>query len=445
MPSKKSVYQRIREVFVAPRNEAINSSRQLYEYLLGSGAMTDAGVLINSDTAMRISSVYACVRVLSEDIAKLPLQVFQRTEKGRERIREGWLVDLLEYPNPLQTGFEFREMMQSYVELVGNFYAIKTVVRGETRELIPVVPARVQVDFDRRSQRVRYQVYWPDGATVEVPQERMLHVRGQSLDGVMGLSPVAYQREAFGTSLQLTEYGSRLFKYGAMIGGVLEHPKELGEEAAKRLKEDFDAKYSGAGNAHKTILLEEGMKYSKTSMSALDAQYLDSRKFARTDIASIFRVPPHMIGDLERASFSNIEQQALEYIQNALMARLTRLEKRLAWSLIKPSEQSSHYLEHNVRALLRGDYATRMRGYQTAVLTGWMSRNEVRELENQNPGPDELNEFLQPVNMQTAEQVNAAEDARKKLEEEDDAETPPPGQQKKQPAAPNMPSITEEN
>lgn len=382
----------------------ITSSRELWEYLLGRGTGNSAGMLVTPDTAMRLSSVYSCVRVVSEDMAKLPLHVYRRLAKGRERADDHPMAALMRRPNPYQTGFEFREMMQSHVELTGNFFALKTVVRGETRELMPLAPGRVMVE-QRRDLSFKYTVTWPDGSSDEVPAELVFHNRGLSLDGVMGVSPIGYQAETVGLGMALTRFGSKMFSNGAMVGGVLEHPREISEGAAERLKASFDERHSGIENAGKTLLLEEGMRFNKASLAADEAQYLESRKFSRTEIAGFYRVPPHMIGDLERATFSNIEQQSLDYVQNGLMPRAVRLEARLWASLLKPSEQGTYFFEHMMDGLLRGAYADRMNGYRTATAGGWLSRNEVRERENLNPGPPELDEFLVPLNMTESDKL----------------------------------------
>ena len=407
------------------RNSAtsIGSSRELHEYLIGRGVDDSTGMLVTPDTAMRLSSVYSCVRVVSEDMAKLPLHVYKRLPKGRERADDHPVAALLRKPNPWQTGFEFREMMQSHIELTGNFFALKTVVRGETRELLPLAPGRMEVT-QRPNLTLKYEVTWPTGMSEEVPPDRVFHHRGLSLDGILGVSPVGYQRESMGLGMALTRFGSKMFSNGAMVGGVLEHPRELSEPAMARLRDSFDERYSGVNNAHKTMILEEGLKFSKTSLAADEAQFLESRKFSRTEIAGFYRVPPHMIGDLERATFSNIEQQSLDYVQNGLMPRAVRLEWRLWQSLLRPSDQAEYFFEHMMDALLRGDFATRMNGYRTATAGGWLSRNEVREKENLNPGPPELDEFLVPLNMVASDQLP---DPTK------EPATPPPG-------APNDPS-----
>jgi HK97 family phage portal protein len=387
---------------VRASGDAITGPHELYQYLLGRGHESDSGALVTADRAMRTSTVYSCVKLLSEDIAKLPLHMYERLDRGKARVTKHWLVELLDQPNPWQTDFEFREMQQSHTELVGEFIALKTVVRGETRELLPLPPHRIQRVEQLPNYRLIYHLSMPNGEVMAAPMERVYHVRGLSVDGIRGMSPIDFQREAVGLNIQLTKYGAKLFKNGALIGGMLEHPgpAPMSDLAYKRLKESFDEQYTGITSAHKTVLLEEGTKYHAVAMKAQEAQYLESRKFSRSEIAGLYRIPPHMLGDLDRATFSNIEHLAIEYVQNALLPRLRRLEPRMAMSLLSREERRKYYVHHVVDGLLRGDYATRMAGYVNAINNSIMTPNEVRELEDRNPGPPEMDKFRMPLNMQ---------------------------------------------
>lgn len=382
----------------APR-AAITSSHELLQYLTQDATESAAGVTVTPDLAMRVSSVFSCVRVVSEDLAKLPLLTYRRSTGGKERATDHWLYRLLhDEPNAFQTAYEFRRMMQAHVELWGNAYAFKTVVRGEVRELLPVAPWRVQVE-QFPDWRLVYHVAMPDGSTLPVPPDRIFHLPGLAFDGASGLSVISYQRETVGLALQLVRHGARLFKNGAQVGMVLEHPENISPAALSNLKKSFEERYAGVDNAHKTLLLEEGMKAAKVGLTSEEAQFLESRKFSRSEIAGFFRVPPHKIGDLERATFSNIEHQGTEYVVDALMPRAVAWESRILKSLVPPAERAVLYSAHLFNALVRGDLTTRTSAYQRAVLTGWMSRNEVRELEDLNDGPEALDEFLDPTTM----------------------------------------------
>lgn len=384
-----------------PRAAAITTPADLLRHVLRTGD-TDSGAVVTVESAMRVAAVYSCVRVLSEDLAKLPLIVYRRRKDGgKDRASNHWLQRLLNVaPNPWQTAFEFREMMQAQVDLCGNAFALKTIVREEVRELLPVPAWRVTVE-QRRDWTIGYALELPSGERVPVPGERMFHLPGLSLDGIEGLSPIGYQREIIGLAMQLTKHGARLFKNGAQLGGVLEHPSKLSKDAAQRLRESFDEKYASADNAWKTVLLEEGMKFSKTAMTSEDSQFLDTQKYSRSQIAGAYRVPPHKIGDLERATFSNIEQQETAYVADALLPRSRRWESRVVRSLVPEREQATVFAEHLFEGLLRGDTQTRYTAYGQAIKDGWMTRNEARERENLNRA-DGLDEFLEPLNMAPA-------------------------------------------
>lgn len=385
---------------------AIRTSHDLLTYLLGERHSTDSGVDVTPDSAMRVAAVYACVRAVSEDMAKLPLITYRRLERGKERATDYWLTDLLDEPNPFQTGFEFRELMQAHVELCGNAYALKTVVGEKTRELLPVDPTRVKVS-QLPGWKLAYELTNADGTTSPVPAERMFHLRGLSLDGgLTGVSPIEYQRETIGLAISQVKHGARLFRNGAMVGGVLEKPEGmLSKEAAQRLKESFDEKYSGVDNAGKTILLEEGVKFSKIGLSAIDAQWIESRKFSRSEIAGMFRIPPHKVMDLDRSTYSNIEQQGREYVTDTLHARFTRWEKAIRKNLIPKADRKRYFVEHLADALMRGDSAARGDFYAKMFALGAFSPNDILELENRNPVEGGDQRFV-PLNMVPLEQAS---------------------------------------
>lgn len=414
-----------------PRN-GIASSQDLAAEVgmggLGRGLMTDTGKMVSADDAMRLTDVYAAVRVLAETVAQLPLIVYRRTGTTvKDRATDHWLYRLLhDAPNPWQTSFEFREMQQGAVGLVGNAYAIKTVVGQEVRELLPVPPFRVQVRQEPHpSYRITYDVTLPGvEKPLTVPQERMFHIPGLSFNGVTGLSPVAYQRELLGYTLSVQEFGSRIYKNQAHVAGVLQHPQLLSDQARKNLLESFDEAYSGVGNAHKTVLLEEGVSFTKTGMSARDAEFMAAMKFGKRQIATMFRIPPHLIGDLDNATFTNIEQQGIEFVVHSMGPWFKRWEQRIAKSLIPPGEQDTLFAEFLVDGLLRGDAAARGNYYQQLVQIGVLSPNEVRAKENWNPreGGDE---YITPAFLGGQAGVTQLQ-----------KETPVPGKQQPKPPAP---------
>lgn len=355
------------------------------------GSNTAAGVSVVESTALRVGAVKSCVKVLAEGVAQLPLIVYRRTDDGKERATDHPLYTLLhDEPNGWQTSFDFRSLQQAHLALYGNAYALKTVVRGQVRELLPVLPSAVTVhqgDDWRLTYKVRSQ-----GEDKEYPQDQVLHLRGLSTDGVIGLSPIRDAAESIGLSMQTERYGGRLFGNNARPSGVLSTDRVLNEEQMKGVAKSWNASHGGDGNLG-TAVLDGGWKFSSMSIPNDDAQFLETRKFQVSDIARIFRVPPHMIGDLERATFSNVEQMSLEFVQYTLMPWLRQWEQRLTASLLTPAERGEYFIEFLVDGLLRGDAKTRAEVNQIGVQNGWLSPNDVRRMENMNPrdGGDEYN------------------------------------------------------
>jgi len=372
-------------------------------WAFGGGA-SSSGIVVNPQTALQASTVYACVQVLAQSIAMLPCILYQKNKDGSKTIAENHpLFALLhDQPNDWQTSVEFMEMLIASLCLRGNAYAyINRTSTGRVVELLPLHPDMVRVNMGT-GFKLDYQVTLPDGSFQSLGPGELFHIRGLTLNGWLGISPIAYARESIGLSLATEKFGSQLFRNGAKMGGVLEHPNKIGQEAYSRLKDSFDNAYNGE-NSHKTAILEEGMKFTKISMSADDSQFLETRKFQRSEIASIFRVPPHMIGDLERATFSNIEQMSLEFVSYTLMPWLVRFEKAIKRDLLTPKERLQYNVKFNVTSLLRGDASARSAYYHNGILDGWLTRNEARHAESEignilNP-LDGLDIPLMPLNM----------------------------------------------
>jgi len=350
------------------------------QFLVGP---TASGKLVNEHTAMQTSAVYACVRILSESIASLPLHLYQRSDDGGKTPKPGHpLFRLLhDEPNPEMTSFVFRETLMSHLLLWGNAYAqIIRDGRGNAVALYPLLPDRMAVD--RNPQGEIIYTYQGDKGQAKLTREQVLHIPGLGFDGLIGYSPIAMAKNAVGMSLATEEYGARFFANGANPGGVLEHPGTIKDIA--RVKESWNAGYQGSSNAHKVALLEEGMKFHQIGIPPEQAQFLETRKFQINEIARIFRVPPHMVGDLEKSSFSNIEQQSLEFVKYTLDPWVIRWEQSLTQALLLPSEKQSLFIRFNLDGLLRGDYESRMKGYSTGIQNGFYSVNDVRALEDLN-------------------------------------------------------------
>lgn len=377
--------------------------------LAGGGAINSSGEIVNIKTAMQIAAFYACVRVISEDVAKIPLNFYKRSSDGTvEAVPTHPLYPIFnEYANGWQSGFDFREMQQAYLLLRGDAYSLKVRSlaagvlsdgKGQIVEMVPILPDRVKVER-MRDGMPKYIVQPPSneaGSPREFTQDDIYHERGLSLNGYTGVSPIQYQAELLGFALAQTKYGGRMLGRGGKPGGVLTHPGKVSAPARERLREGWDTTFSGDGLG-KTAVLEEGMTWQVMGMKNVDMQYLEVMKLNRGQIASIFRVPPHKIGDLEKATFSNIEQQAIEYVMDCLFGWCKRRETAIRSQLIDAPQ--FYYAEHNLDALLRGDLKSRYEAYAIARNWGWLCVNDIRRRENMNGIGTVGDIYLQPLNM----------------------------------------------
>ena len=366
---------------------------------------TTSGKTVNERTALQTPAVYACVRILSETIASLPLHVYRYTEGGKAKDTEHVLYTLLhDEPNPDMTSFVFRETLMSHLLIWGNAYAqILRDRSGQVIGLYPLLPDQMSV---HRSEKGKlYYVYnryeednpnFQEKGSIVLSQEEVLHIPGLGFDGLIGYSPIALAKNAVGMTLACEEYGASFFGNGANPGGVLEHPGILKDPG--KVRDSWNAVYQGTRNAHKVAVLEEGMSYKQIGIPPEEAQFLETRKFQINEIARLFRIPPHMVGDLEKSSFSNIEQQSLEFVKYTLDPWVVRFEQALKKSLLLPEEKKTHFIKFNVDGLLRGDYQSRMNGYAIGRQNGWLSTNDIRELEELNPIPPEEGGDLYLIN-----------------------------------------------
>ncbi|MFZ5762843.1 MAG: phage portal protein [Thermodesulfobacteriota bacterium] len=366
---------------------AVTSPRELERIILGAfGVSSAAGISVTTESAMRLAAVYTCVLILAQSVAQLPCHLMRRAGRNREKATDHRLYALLhDQPNSWMTAYEFRSMNMLHLATRGNAYAYKVMVRDEVRELIPFHPDSVlKVEQDEQF-RLYYTVRKKNGVTETIPQKYIMHLRGLVSNGFMGLNPIEAQRETLGTALAMDRMAGKTYANAARPGGVLEHPQTLSDSAAKRLRESFDERYASAENAGRTMVLEEGMTWKSVSMSLVDAQFLENRKYGRSEIAGLFRVPAHMVNDLEKATFSNVEHLDLAFVKHTLMPWLVNIEQAAQRDLLTPEEKRSHYIKHNVNGLLRGDFKSRMEGYAKGVNYGVFLRNECREWEDLNP------------------------------------------------------------
>ncbi|MHD0575556.1 phage portal protein [Corynebacterium diphtheriae] len=356
-----------------------------YSFFFGG---TTSGRPVTERSAMQMTAVYSCVRILAEAIAGLPLHVYrQGTDGSKVKALDHPLYRLLhDEPNPEMTSFVFRETLMTHLLLWGNAFA--QVLRNGLDEVIglyPLMPNRMTVGRDEQGRLYyEYQRTWDEPAgrfeTVRLSPHEVLHIPGLGFDGLVGYSPIAMAKNAIGLAQATEDYGASFFANGAAPGGVLEHPGTIKDPA--RVRESWQATFGGARNGNKIAVLEEGMKYTPISVSPEQAQFLETRKFQINEIARIFRIPPHMIGDLEKSSFSNIEQQSLEFVKYTLDPWVIRFEQAITKTLLAQREKPTLIVKFNLEGLLRGDYVSRMNGYAVARQNGWMSANDIRELEN---------------------------------------------------------------
>lgn len=368
--------------------------------LIGMTYDTYTGKRVSSQQAMRLTAVFGCVRVLAESIGMLPCNLFRATEKGKEKATSERLYKLLSLkPNGYMTPQEFWELLVVCLCLRGNFYAYKVKALGEVVELLPIDPGCVQPKLSSNWEPV-YQVTFPDGTTDVLGQDDIWHVRILTLDGLVGLNPIAYAREAIALGLATEEHGSRLFQNGAVTSGVLRTEQTLTDEAYIRLKKDFEERHTGLGNAHRPMILEMGLDWKAMGLNAEDSQFLETRKFQLEEICRLYRVPMHMVQNTDRATFSNIESLGIGFINYSLVPYLTRIEQRINIGLIRESKQGIIYAKFNAGALLRGDMKSRFDAYATAINWGMYSPNDCLELEDRNPRPGG-DVYLTPMNMTT--------------------------------------------
>lgn len=380
---------------------------------LGGGG-TASGETVGPTTALRLSVYFACIRNISEDVGKLPVMVYEDMPDGtKRRERDNPIWELLgEKPNSEMSAMTFRETLTHHALGWGNGYAeIVRNVAGEAIELWPITPERVK-PFRAADRSLWFQVQSAATSGYRepnyVPAADMLHIHGLGYDGCGGYSVASYAKESIGSGLALDKYGASFFGNGALPGAVLEHPASLSPKALQNLRKSWEEMHKGAGNAHKAAILEEGMKLNKISVNPNDAQFIESKQHTVEDICRWFRMPPHMVQHLLRATFANIEHQGIEYVKFTLEAWLQRWEQEVKRKLLG---SGNYYFEHNINGLLRGDTQSRYAAYAVGRQWGWMSANDIRRLENLDP-IDGGDVYLSPQNMTPADRLNDVIDAQ---------------------------------
>jgi len=374
--------------------------------------LTGAPTAVSPETAQSVATVYSCVNVIAQSIAALPLKLYRRGADGIVKapaLDHALYIVLHDTPNPELTAFELREMMMTHVLLRGNAYCeIETNGRGDVIGLWPIHPDRVMVYRNNPDEAgnpwpgyrgLLYYIQVPNGKPVTLTSEKIWHLRGPSRDGIIGHSPLQVAHTATALAVKADRLAESVFDNGATPGGILKMDGTLSPEARDRLIASWEERHKG--KAGRVALLEEGMAWETVSLTLQDMQFLESRKFQRSEILALFRVPPHMVGDLDKATFSNIEHQSLEFVVDTLQPWIVRFEQSITRDLIGKLERARVFAEFSVDGRLRGDQKSRFDAYHIARNDGWLSANDIRALENLNPieGGDV---YWQPLNMGAA-------------------------------------------
>lgn len=372
-------------------------------YIKAMGWQTDTEISVNTKTALQVSAVFACVRILSDTIGSLPLLLYRRrSDGGKERAAGHPLYSLLhDLPNPEMTSIELRETLMGHLGTWGNSYAEidRNPNSGRLSGLWPLRPDKMRVE--RLDGELVYFYTLPEkvgSSEVPLQHDRVMHIRGLGFNGMIGYSPIGMARQAIWLAMATEQFGTRFFQNDARPGIVLQHPQQLSEKAQKNLRESWEEYHGGLSKSHRMAILEEGMQLKEVGIPPEDAQFLQTRKFQVTEIARMYRIPPHMLADLERATFSNIEHQSIEFVVHTVRPWLVRWEQAIRRDFLTPTERRQYFAEFLVDGLLRGDIQSRYQAYATARQNGWLSANDVRALENMNP-IDGGDVYLIPLNM----------------------------------------------
>ncbi|MPZ36772.1 MAG: phage portal protein [Rhizobiales bacterium] len=390
------------------------SASTSWDLMTGRGFDPEIGAPVSAHLAENLSAVFACVQIISETIATLPLVVYRRVGDGKDLAPDHPVARLFgREPNTLQTPVEFLEMMTAHVLLRGNAYAeIVRDNRGAPVELIPLHPDHVGVVRFAGSRRVAYDYSDPNtGGTRRLLADEVLHLKDRSDDGIVGKSRLARARETFSTAAATERFAASTYKNGAKLSGVLSHPDQIGTDASENIRKSFVENYAGSGKAGSVAVLEEGLKWQTISVAPEDAQMLESRRFGVEQIARMYRVPPPVLGDLSNGSYSNVTELGRWFYQHTIMPWLTKWERTIERALFSDEGRRSHDVEFDADLLVRGDMLQRFQAYRIGREVGLYSANDLRRFESLNPRTDaDADVFLSPMNMQS-EQTGEKKDA----------------------------------
>lgn len=366
------------------------------------GWKSATGLSVSPESALGVTAVYAAHRVISETLGSLPIGVYRRRENGAKQSEDGHSAYRLlhDEANPEMSAMVLRESLMAHILGWGNAYAeIEWDRGGRPKALWPLAPDRTQARRNAAG-RIYYEVRTAAGQAVSLFPENVLHVPGLAFDGLSGRSPLRVAREAVGLALAAEQCAGRLFSQGLQASGVLQHPGELGAEAQENLRKSMQNQAGGIENWGRLLILEEGMIFNPLTIKPEEAQFIEARKFQVAEIARIYRIPPHLLGDLEKATFSNIEQQVIDFVVHCIRPWAVRWEQELNRKLFQPGD--GLFVEHNLEGLLRGDLASRYGAYAIGRNWGWLSTNDVRRRENMDPTDFGDDDYLRPLNMAQA-------------------------------------------
>lgn len=386
-------------------------------------APSGTGIAVTERRAMNQATVFSCVRILAHAMASLPFPTYKRLAGGgKERAMDHPLYQMLQLrPNPEMSAFTFRETAQAHQEIWGNAYAeIERNGRGDPIALWPLLPDRT---YPVRKDGVKYYVTTINGEQKGLPAEDVLHIPGLGFDGLSGYSVIAMMRQSVGLALATDEYGARFFGNGSKPGGILKTPNKLTDEAKKRLKTQWEVVQGGLSNAHRVAVLEDGLEWQAMGVDNNDAQFLETKKFSRSEIAGWFGVPANLVNDNEKSAFANVEQQSLNFIIHALRPRCIRIEQAVNWDLLSQRERVAFFAEHALEGLLRGDMAARASFYKEMFGIGVYSANMILEKENESPVEGGDQRFI-PMNMIPLERASELADAQIKSASSKNAPAP---------------------
>jgi HK97 family phage portal protein len=405
---KIPIYQLISKQF----DKIINKRMSEYakEFLAGNdiSGTTYSGVEITDKTALQISVFWSCTKILAEDVATLPVFLYKKADKGKIKAENHNLYQILkDEPNNEMLSINFLEMLMVNILLWGNCYIHKIYNNaGEIIELWPLYSQYMEIKRDKSGNL--YYKYNESNNKKEFSKDEIINIVGLSIDGIQGLSIIKYAAQSLGLTISTEKFGSSFFKNGSKPSGTLELPEGKRCNDKSQVRTEWNQLYTGTENAGKIAILENGMKYKQIGIPPEDAQFLQTRQFQIPEVCRWFRMPPHKAGDLSNATFSNIEHQSIEYVSNTLRPWLVRFEKSLSKGLLTQKEKKKFFIQFNVDGLLRGDFNTRMQGYATARQNGWMNANDIRELEDLNPMPEDaggdkylVNGNMVPINEAT--------------------------------------------